>query len=438
MARAHRVLLVSPHPADRDLMGTQLREAGYEVHAHADPGKALADLAARAFAVVVCDEDLGEDQSGLEFLYDAREVDPEASLVLLASEADDIRVAADALNRCGVCKIIVRPWQADDLVEDLFEAAEGYRSDTRRNRRLALSRVRVSRLDRDRRRLRSDLRRARRLIDDLSEQVEVMQQASVEQITALPSDVEAVVTALFATLRAAAPEMAARSERVAQLAVACATALGWPAAEVEDLRLAAIVHHLLLPAHEDEDDPLTQGPCEHAATAGRLLGKIPAFESIAEIVARHHDPLDDDELLRPPRAAQLLQLVSAFETAMHRDREEVEDLQVGRAHATVESLVKARFSDDLFEAVTDRLLPPLLGRRERRVPLDQVQEGMVVSRPVLAGQLSLVASRTQLSARQIERLCAMDGPHRARGLWVETEEDAQRTGNEPTTLVRRG
>ncbi len=441
MARAPRVLLLSPHPADRDLMGSQLERAGYEVHLHDEPAAALADLAAREFAVVIADEDLGEEQSGIDFLYDARDVDPETALILLASEAHHIRVAACALNRCGVAKILVRPWDPDELCEDVFEAAEGYRSDTRKNRRLALDSVRVSRLDRDRRRLRLDLSRARRIIRDLSTQVEVMQQASIEQITALPADAEAVVAALLATLRASAPEMAARSERIAQLSVSCATALGWSRPEIEDLRLAALVHHVLLPAHPDEDAPVPTGLCEHAAVAGRLLAKIPAVETVAEIVARHHEPCgSDDDLLRPPRTAQLLQLLSAFEAAMAGQEEGDDDVRIAKAEDTLARHAGSQFDPDLFEAVTTVHLPALLGRHERRLPLDRLEEGMVVSRPVLSGQLSLVASRSPLSARQIERLGTMEGPHRTRGVWVQADEPdgagADPTLDDRTTLVR--
>ncbi|RMG99618.1 MAG: HD domain-containing protein [Deltaproteobacteria bacterium] len=435
MARAPRVLLLSPNPADRDLMGSQLEQAGYDVHVHDEPDAALADLAAREFAVVIADEDLGNDASGIDFLYDAREVDPETALVLLVSEAHDIRVAACAVNRCGAVKILVRPWDPDELWEDVFEAAEGYRCDTRRNRRLALDSVRVSRLDRDRRRLRLDLSRARRLIDDLSSQVEVMQQASIEQITALPADAEAITATLVATLRAAAPEMASRSERVAQWCVACASALGWSTTEIEDLRLAALVHHVLLPAHPDEDVPVPRGFCEHSATAGRLLGKLPAFETIAEIVARHHEAHEEeDELLRPPRTARLLQIVSAFETSLRTASVEDEDVQIARATDELAHHAGSRFEPNLLESVLFEILPGLLGRDERRVRLDELEEGMVVSRPVLSGQLALVASRSRLSARQIERLRAMDGPHRRVGVWIATGAADEHTDDTRTVI----
>jgi hypothetical protein len=104
------------------------------------------------------------------------------------------------------------------------------------------------------------------------------------------------------------------SERVAALSVAMATELGVPAADINDLELAALLHHLGQVTLDEPDDN-TRGPTpsEVAAVTSTMLREIKPLAGAGEIVG------GDTAEPRRRVAVQVLRVASEYDDLTARD-----------------------------------------------------------------------------------------------------------------------
>jgi response regulator RpfG family c-di-GMP phosphodiesterase len=432
-ARLPRVVLLSSNPAELDLLARPLPTSRWELLTFTDPDDALDAVRSKEVAAVVVDEDLDE-LSGTDWLFDARSEDPYTSLVLVASARHSIELASDAVNRAGAVKLIVKPWQVDDLLEDLEDAVRLYHEGVNQRRSLALSSAKEQRLTRDRDDLLKTVidqaKEVQRLVESFVEPVPELLRESLQHATpandpppiAAPAPAvippEPMCRALVSIGRAVAPELTDHADRVGQMAMGCAAAMGWPSDEVEVLRQAALLHHLLIPRHPDETlVELRRGTDRHAHEMAALIAALPGLEHIATVVRMHHQPWVVDGA-RPeperdpaPRTARLLQIVSFFDELLHDAQLRADPLAAGddafaltRATDIVLRLAGERLHPGLTLEVALRQLPAVFGRAERAVPVEELQEGMTLSRTYYGARGVLAAAGQVLGAQQIDTL----------------------------------
>ncbi len=443
VSRPPRILALCPEPTMRAELARHIEEGGFQVLSFADPDRALATLARKEVEVVLCDADLGAAGAAVDWLIRARELETEAAFAVLVDGPNDLPRAAEAINRAGAAKILLTPWERDDLLDELGEAVAMVRRDTHRSRRFALITARQARIHRDRDRLRQDLARTLRRVGELEDQLEFLELSRVERIVEPSGDAEHVVGLLLQVLRGCVPALVTECEHIAQTAMASAQALGWSRAECMDLRHAALLHHILLPAHPSEDRAILTGArCEHATAAGELLVRLPGLSTVADIVARHHDANSDpDDLMRPPRTARLLHVISAFSCAMRKQ----EQAAPGEGPAGAQALALATnalldagdsvFDPELLHPFLTEHVPSLFGRDEHHLPLDALEPGMELARPILSGQLSLLSVGTTLNDPQIARLREMSAQHPIHGAWIRGHPNQAQGA---TTLAAHG
>jgi PAS domain S-box-containing protein/putative nucleotidyltransferase with HDIG domain len=126
------------------------------------------------------------------------------------------------------------------------------------------------------------------------------EQALLESTVQLRLTLKAAVAALGATTEMRDPYTAGHQRRVAELASAIATELGWDEARIETLRTAALLHDLgkiVVPAKilakpgrlsEIEMNLIRQ----HAAAGAETVADIDFEGAIAEMIRQHHERLD--------------------------------------------------------------------------------------------------------------------------------------------------
>lgn len=129
-------------------------ETDYDVLAFTSPVEALAALNARSVDVIISDY-LMPDLNGIDFFLKAKEIQPQATRVLLTGYADKEN-AIKAINDVGLYQYIEKPWENEDLRLVIRNAIE---------KRMLLKRLeaKVAELDRassDLKGLYSDLLRA--------------------------------------------------------------------------------------------------------------------------------------------------------------------------------------------------------------------------------------------------------------------------------------
>ena len=104
---------------DEDMVITSVRaylllETEFDVHGFTTPEQAVKHLENNPVDVCVSDY-LMPRMSGIQFLTRARELQPEASRVLLTGHADK-QSAIQAINEVGLYQYIEKPWENEQLL----------------------------------------------------------------------------------------------------------------------------------------------------------------------------------------------------------------------------------------------------------------------------------------------------------------------------------
>lgn len=138
---SRRILLVDDEPhilaSLQRLMRNGLRDAGgerYQVEGFTDAMTALARARECAFALVVSDQRMPE-MTGVEFLKELRQVQPDCGRIILSGYADLSALMA-AINEAAIDRFISKPWTDFELLSAVRQVLH-IRELMRENQRLA-------------------------------------------------------------------------------------------------------------------------------------------------------------------------------------------------------------------------------------------------------------------------------------------------------------
>jgi DNA-binding NtrC family response regulator len=112
-ARTARILIVDDDPGIRGALSIELRRAGYEVEMAESPRDALSILERQQFDLALLDHDM-PGSTGVELAARLRVLYPRMVRMLLTGR-DDFVTAQDAINRGGVYRYILKPWDSTRL-----------------------------------------------------------------------------------------------------------------------------------------------------------------------------------------------------------------------------------------------------------------------------------------------------------------------------------
>ncbi len=281
------VLIVDDEEAILLAVRRQLRRSKVKVVAAISPSEAISVLSQQDVAVMISDY-MMPGMNGLELLALVRRRWPKVVGIMMTA-CDDIRVAADAVNRNLVKAFITKPWDSEVL----------------------------------RRSVEDGVRNHKVLMDGGGDDAGGSQ--------ALAREIELQATsAAFALARAvdARDEYTHRhSEKVALYAVALGKAMGLPDLVLEDLRIGGLLHDLgkigvpdqilLKPGKlTDEEYAVIK---RHPQVGASIVEPMKFSENIHGIIRHHHenydgtgypDGLGGGEILLP---ARIVHLVDAYE-----------------------------------------------------------------------------------------------------------------------------
>ena len=97
----------------RSLRGLFTLETDYEIYDFSEPEKALLEVERRPIDLVISDF-LMPRMNGVEFLKKVRELQPDATRILLTGFADKEN-AIRAINEVGLYQYVEKPWDNDEL-----------------------------------------------------------------------------------------------------------------------------------------------------------------------------------------------------------------------------------------------------------------------------------------------------------------------------------
>jgi YesN/AraC family two-component response regulator len=117
----HSILVVDDEEDVRRALVRVLRREGYEIVAASSGPEALALLQRSSIDIIVTDQMMPE-MTGLEFLVEAKRVQPSAIRIILTGYAD-FEVVKAAINDAEIYRFLTKPWDDDDLRLTLRQAA---------------------------------------------------------------------------------------------------------------------------------------------------------------------------------------------------------------------------------------------------------------------------------------------------------------------------
>ncbi len=118
--RSQTLLLVDDEPNILSALQRLLRRDGYTILASDDPIKGLEILAERPVDVILSDQRM-PGMSGVEFLRRAKEIHPESVRIVLSGYTD-LQFITDAINEGAIYKFLTKPWDDEQLREQIREA----------------------------------------------------------------------------------------------------------------------------------------------------------------------------------------------------------------------------------------------------------------------------------------------------------------------------
>ncbi|HEV8630760.1 MAG TPA: HD domain-containing phosphohydrolase [Thermoanaerobaculia bacterium] len=293
--RAPRVLIVDDEPYIRELIQRCLELEGYECRLAPSAEAALDALGDERFELMVSDIHM-PGMSGMELLATVRQRHPELA-VLMVTGVDDRKVGIQAL-RLGAYGYLIKPFDVNELAINAANALQ--------RRQLALlSQATQERLEGEVRRRTTQIRRRE----------------------------EEIALRLVAAAEFRDTDTGAHVRRIGLYAAALSQMLGWPAARVDDLRVAAMMHDIgkigvpdsiLLkpgPLLPDEFEIIKQ----HTVIGARILerSEIGLIDMAREIALSHHERWDGGgyplglagESI--PEAARIVAVCDVYDALVH-------------------------------------------------------------------------------------------------------------------------
>ena len=119
-----RVLIVDDEAVVLTALSKTLQLEGYEVFAVEDPLEAIHLVQTTPFSVILSDQQMPA-LSGLEFLAQVKEVQPNATRILITAVLS-LNTVIEAINRGEVYRFIVKPWLREELLITIRNAALRY------------------------------------------------------------------------------------------------------------------------------------------------------------------------------------------------------------------------------------------------------------------------------------------------------------------------
>ena len=119
----HPILLVDDEPEILySLQGLLRRE--FELYVAESGAQALEILQQHPVHVIMSDQRMPE-MTGVQLMHQVKEAHPEAIRIVFTGYAD-IRAVIDAINNVGLYRYITKPWDPDELIDVLHQAAARY------------------------------------------------------------------------------------------------------------------------------------------------------------------------------------------------------------------------------------------------------------------------------------------------------------------------
>jgi response regulator RpfG family c-di-GMP phosphodiesterase len=376
-----------------------LRQAHYDVLTLSDPLAALAELKKQEFSVIITDQRM-PSLSGLELLAQARQLQPNATRILITAVLN-LDTVVQAINQGEIYRFIVKPWLREEFLTSVHNGQQRYEL-LRQNERLQATTQTMN-------------QQLLELNRSLEQQVQ-LGVAQNQQLTALNQALEdnfqRSLELCVHTMETFEPWLGAQARQAVQLCQAMAQALQLAPEERRLLESSARIYDIgllgtsrgLIRRWQTQPTELNEAEQallqQHPALSQELAGFGSGLEKVGAIIRAHHERMDGtgypDRLAgaQIPWLARLLAVAVAYVSSP--------------SPAPLEEIQTA--ADSAFDSEAVRVLLralPLMAtpRKEKAVLLTDLRPGMVLASGVYSSHgLLLLPEGQRLNTVHIEKL----------------------------------
>lgn len=286
-----KILLVDDEPnITRSLRRLLTTVEQYEILIADSGSEALQILEAnRDVGVIISDQRMPQ-MTGVEFLAQARKLTPEAVRILLTGYAD-IDASIGAINKGAVFRYLTKPWNDEELLQVVAEAA--------RNFWLIAENERLNQLvARQNDELQEWNARLKQRVLTQTAQIRAKSDALAVSNQQLRSSFRATIEALSGLIEIRDRRASGHSRNVAELVVAMAIRLDLGDDEREAIRSAGLLHdigkigmpgHLLNTAPDQLKGKDLVEYRNHVIRGQAAIDMVPALRDVGVMIRHHHE-----------------------------------------------------------------------------------------------------------------------------------------------------
>jgi response regulator RpfG family c-di-GMP phosphodiesterase len=398
---AHPILIVD----DEEIVLVALRDTlvreGYPVVASPHAVHALSILKEHQFSVVITDQQMPM-VTGLEFLAQVKQVQPDATRILITAVLS-LGTVIDAINKGEIYRFIVKPWLREELLATVKNAVQRYeliRSHSRLHAEtLAMNEKLV------------ELNAA--LGTHVAKVAE--QNKRLEQLThALEENLRRSVELCVQMMQTFYPTLGNHARRVYELCHAMGKTLDLPSEQRQSLEIAAWIHDLglvgvprqLIKRWEQAPGSLNEAEQalvhHHPVLGEELAGFADPHRDVGKIIRAHHEHFDGSgypDKLRGeqiPRLARLLAVAVAYSESDLNSKEAAELIARGS---------NSEFDPDAVRVFLQSLPKADIPGKQRQVMLSDLRPGMVLAQGIYtATGILLIPDGQKLTPAYIDKL----------------------------------
>ena len=382
------------------LRDTLLRE-GYNVVASPHAIHALSVLKDQEFSVVITDQQMPM-VSGLEFLAQVREIQPQATRILITAVLS-LSTVIDAINKGEIYRFIVKPWLREELLATVKNAVQ--RHDLISNNA----------------RLQSATQAMNRQLQELNRALETQVARVAEQNAQLvefgrsqEENLRRSIELCVQTMRTFYPTLGNQARRVAALCQAMAGGSDLPPTQKETLEISGFIYDIglvgvprqLIKRWQDAPDRLSKAEWtlihQHPILGQELAAFVQHLTGVGPTIRGHHERFDGtgypDQLAGEniPWLARLLAVAVAYAESNLEPKPAAEMIGQGSGSAFDPEAVR------IFLRAAPKAVVP---GKQRVVELADLRPGMVLAEGVYSENgLLLIPDGQRLTAIYIDKL----------------------------------
>jgi response regulator RpfG family c-di-GMP phosphodiesterase len=390
-AGLHRILVVD----DEELVLKGLRDTltreGYHVVTSSNPFLGLEELKKNTFSVIISDNHM-PGMIGLQFLAQARDIQPNASRLLITAVLS-LDTVIDAINKGEIYRFIVKPWLREELLATVKNAVQRYEL-IDNNTLLQTKSVILNR----------ELTEANRSLELQVSRVAEQNESLGQLNKALAENLQHSVQLGLHVLQSFHPALGNQARRVYQICCAMADALHLPSEQRQILEFSAWLHDIgLVAIHRELIRRWEQSPeCLRedelkVVHSHPILGQDLArfghhLEEVGLVIRAHHerfdgkgfpDGLKGDEI---PWLGRLLAVAVGFAESNHDEISTMESIRLGAGTQYDPEAVRA-----FLRAISRTKVSP----KEREILIAELQPGMILSKGIYTPNGMLIVPEGQ-------------------------------------------